>query len=77
VVGEQDTITPTPSTLDAARQALRAEVISLPCGHFGAYLGDMFERAVTAETAFLVDKLAVRPEAASAAQRDRAAAGGA
>jgi fermentation-respiration switch protein FrsA (DUF1100 family) len=77
VVGEQDTITPTPSTLDAARRAPQAEVLSLPCGHFGAYLGDMFERAVEAETAFLIDKLGGRAEAAGGAQRGRAAARGA
>jgi len=77
VVGEQDTITPTPSTLEAARRAPQAKVLSLPCGHFGAYLGDLFERAVAAETAFLVEKLGARAEAASAARQDRAAAGGA
>jgi pimeloyl-ACP methyl ester carboxylesterase len=76
VVGEQDTITPTPSTLDAARRAPRAEVLSLPCGHFGAYLGDLFERAVEAETAFLVDKLGAQAEVAGGAQRERAAARG-
>jgi quorum-quenching protein AidA len=57
VVGEKDTITPTDSTLKAARQAPRAEVLSLPGSHFDAYLGEQFERAVSAETAFFVKHL--------------------
>jgi dienelactone hydrolase len=70
VVGERDSITPTDVTLKAARQAPDARVLSLPGGHFDAYLGEQFERAVTAETAFLAEHLlgaAARPEAGSTA----------
>jgi fermentation-respiration switch protein FrsA (DUF1100 family) len=68
VVGEEDSITPTDVTLKAARQAPNARVLSLPGGHFDAYLGDAFERAVAAETVFLLEHLAV------AQSRRRAAA---
>jgi fermentation-respiration switch protein FrsA (DUF1100 family) len=57
VVGETDTITPTGATIKAARQAPRAEILSLPGSHFDAYLGEQFERAVSVETAFFVRHL--------------------
>ena len=57
VVGETDTITPTSVTLKAARLTPRAEILSLPGSHFDAYLGEQFERAVSAETAFFVKHL--------------------
>jgi fermentation-respiration switch protein FrsA (DUF1100 family) len=57
VVGETDTITPTSVTLKAARLTRRAETLSLPGGHFDAYLGEQFERAVSTETAFFVKHL--------------------
>jgi fermentation-respiration switch protein FrsA (DUF1100 family) len=68
VVGEHDSITPTDVTLKAARQAPDARVLSLPGGHFDAYLGEQFERAVAVETAFFAEHLlgaASSPEAAA------------
>ncbi len=70
VVGEKDSITPTDVTLKAARDAPNAHVISLPGGHFDAYLGEQFERAVSTEAAFFAEHLlgaAARPEAGSTA----------
>jgi len=70
VVGERDSITPTDVTLKAARQAPDARVLSLPGGHFDAYLGEQFERAVAAETAFFAEHLlgtAKQPETGDAA----------
>ncbi|HYM15351.1 MAG TPA: alpha/beta hydrolase [Dehalococcoidia bacterium] len=68
VVGKQDSITPTEVTLKAARRAPRAQVLSLPGGHFDAYLGEQFERAVEAEKSFLLEYL-------NAAQRPRSVGG--
>jgi fermentation-respiration switch protein FrsA (DUF1100 family) len=59
VVGEDDAVTPTDVTLKAAQRAPDARVLSLPGGHFDAYLGEPFEHAVTAETAFLVEHLGI------------------
>ena len=67
VVGEKDSVTPTDKTLEAARRAPQARVLSLPGGHFDAYLGEQFERAVSAETAFLVEHLNVARSQAPAA----------
>jgi uncharacterized protein len=60
VVGETDTITPTSVTLKAARLMPRAEILSLPGGHFDAYLGEQFERSSSAETVFFVKHLLVQ-----------------
>lgn len=59
VVGERDTVTPADATLAAARRAPHARVLTLPGGHFDAYLGEPFERAVAAETTFYRETLAV------------------
>ena len=47
--------------------APQARVLSLPGGHFDAYLGEQFERAVSGETAFLVEHLNVARSQAPAA----------
>lgn len=59
VVGDADAITPTDVTLKAARRAPNAQVLTVPGGHFDAYLGAAFEQAVVAETAFLARHLGV------------------
>jgi fermentation-respiration switch protein FrsA (DUF1100 family) len=56
-VGERDTITPPDATLAAARRVRDARAITLPVGHFDAYLGEPFEQAVTAQTEFFIEKL--------------------
>lgn len=57
VVGERDAITPAGVTRRVAKRAPHAEVFSLPGGHFDAYLGEAFERAVEAEIRFLARHL--------------------
>jgi dienelactone hydrolase len=68
LVGEADAITPTDVTRKAASLAPRAEVVSLPGGHFDAYLGEQFELAVAAEVPFLVEHLMREPEREAAAR---------
>jgi dienelactone hydrolase len=58
VVGERDKVTPADATLAAANRVPDARVLKLPGGHFDAYLGESFERAVAAETAFYLETLA-------------------
>ncbi len=58
VVGERDTVTPPDATLAAAKRVPNARVLTLPVGHFDAYVGEPFERAVAAETAFFLEMLA-------------------
>jgi len=57
VAGTRDTITPPDVTRRAAARAPRGALLELACGHFDAYLGDAFEEAVAAETAFLLRHL--------------------
>ncbi|TAK72084.1 MAG: alpha/beta fold hydrolase [Dehalococcoidia bacterium] len=57
IVGESDTITPLDATLAAAKRVPGARVLTLPGGHFDAYLGEPFEQAVSAETAFYREAL--------------------
>lgn len=68
VVGERDTVTPPDATLAAAKRVPGARVLPLPVGHFDAYLGEPFEQAVAAETAFFQENLlglrAAQPSAA-------------
>lgn len=58
IVGERDTVTPPDATLAAARRVPDATVITLPVGHFEAYLGEPFEQVVAAQTEFFLKKLA-------------------
>ena len=57
IVGERDTVTPPDATLAAARRVPDARVMTLPVGHFEAYLGEPFEQVVAAQTAFFLEKL--------------------
>lgn len=76
VVGTQDGITPPQATLAHGLRAPRAEIITLPIGHFDAYLGRWFDRAVAAETEFLVRQLDVRRSAVELVPRSPARAAG-
>jgi pimeloyl-ACP methyl ester carboxylesterase len=58
IVGERDTVTPPDATLAAARRVPDATVMTLPVGHFEAYLGEPFEQVVAAQTEFFLKKLA-------------------
>ncbi|HYW05215.1 MAG TPA: alpha/beta fold hydrolase [Gammaproteobacteria bacterium] len=63
VLAEQDSLIPAAAVRAAAAKMPRAETVALPCGHFDAYTGPMFERAAGAETDFLVRRLADGGEA--------------
>lgn len=58
-VCEQDTITPAATTLKYAARAPKAEIRRYECGHFEIYVGELFERAVADQTAFLTRALGV------------------
>jgi len=61
VLAERDNVAPTKSVRAVARKARpRAQVLVLPSGHFDIYVGDMFERSVTAQVEFLTTHLAAR-----------------
>ena len=57
IVGASDTVTPPDATLAAARRVPSVRVLTLPGGHFDAYLGEPFEQAVSAEMAFFQETL--------------------
>ncbi|MFI7589649.1 alpha/beta hydrolase [Spongisporangium articulatum] len=52
IVADHDQTTPPGPAVRAAQRAPRGELIRLPIGHFEAYVGEDFERVVTAETEF-------------------------
>lgn len=70
VLAEQDSLIPAAAVRAAAAKMPQAESLALPCGHFDAYAGPMFERAVRAETDFLVRRLSNDAETVT---RDRTA----
>jgi len=53
------------ATIEAAARLIgdKADVVTLPIGHFDIYLGEWFERASAAETAFFTRALMVNPRA--------------
>ncbi|MEP6816806.1 MAG: alpha/beta fold hydrolase [Marmoricola sp.] len=54
VVAEEDNIAPVASVHEVAKKlGDRAEVLSFDCGHFDIYVGEIFERSVAAQVAFL------------------------
>jgi len=53
VVCDEDAITPPVPAADAAGRAPRGELLRLSGGHYAVYEGVGFERAVTAQIAFL------------------------
>jgi dienelactone hydrolase len=57
VVADDDVVTPADLATKAAASAPRAEVLHYPGGHFDVYVGDLFERVVADESAFLVRHL--------------------
>jgi fermentation-respiration switch protein FrsA (DUF1100 family) len=61
VVGTKDRITPPLATIRAAVRAPQARIVSLPVGHFDAYLGSPFRQAVSAEASFLAEHLLGAP----------------
>jgi len=52
-VCDGDTAVRPETSFEAARRAPRSEVCHYPCGHFGIYLGDLFEQAMRDQLAFL------------------------
>ena len=62
---ERDQTTPPGAAIKMGERAPRGEVLRYPVGHFEIYLGEPFEQAVAAQTAFLQRHLAaVAPAAA-------------
>jgi dienelactone hydrolase len=57
LVAERDEVTPVGPARKLARRAPRGELVTLDCAHFTIYLGEWFERAVEAQTDFLVRTL--------------------
>lgn len=53
VVGEDDQITPPAPAADAAQRAPRGELLRIPGGHYAVYEGAGFDRAITAQIAFI------------------------
>jgi len=53
VVADRDAITPPGALLKAAARAPRAEVRRHDCRHFDIYVGEVFERNVADQVAFL------------------------
>ncbi|CAG2141549.1 Quorum-quenching protein AidA [Cupriavidus yeoncheonensis] len=57
-IGEEDVhLAPAGLAHEAASRTPRAEVKTYPCGHFGLYMGPLWERAVADQTDFLVRHL--------------------
>jgi uncharacterized protein len=61
-VAEDDTATSLPLAVRAAEEAPRGQLCRYPGGHFSAYVGDVFERMVSDEVAFLRQHLAPVPK---------------
>jgi poly(3-hydroxyalkanoate) synthetase len=57
-VCEGDQTAPPRAAIKMGERAPRGEVLRYPVGHFEIYLGEPFERAVAAQTAFLQRHLA-------------------
>jgi pimeloyl-ACP methyl ester carboxylesterase len=53
VLAERDEIAPADSVRKVANKAPRSEMLSFPTGHFDIYIGDVFERSITAQVDFL------------------------
>ena len=52
-VCDGDTVVRPETSFEAARRTPRSEVRHYPCGHFGIYLGEMFEQTVKDQIEFL------------------------
>jgi len=53
VVGERDEVTPPEPVCECAKKIDDVEVLSIDCGHFDVYSGDVFNQVVTREAEFL------------------------
>lgn len=53
VIAEDDAVTPTKPAYKAAARTPKAEVLTVPGGHFDPYVAPLFERIAAAESAFL------------------------
>jgi len=65
-VAEGDTAASLPLAVRAAKRAPRGELRRYPGTHFGAYLGDVFERMVADQVEFLQRHLSAAPSATAA-----------
>lgn len=60
-LADRDAVTPVPPVLKAAGRAPRAEVVRYDAGHFDVYVGELFERVVANQVAFLSRVLTREP----------------
>lgn len=65
LAADDDTAASMRLTEKAARHAPHAQLRRYPGGHFSAYRGDVFERMVADEVAFLTEHLQARSAAAT------------
>jgi hypothetical protein len=70
-VADDDTAASVPLAVRAARQAPRGELRRYPGTHFGAYLGEVFERMVADQVAFLRRHLSSAPTATATSTGSR------
>jgi pimeloyl-ACP methyl ester carboxylesterase len=61
-VCDDDSLAPAEITVKHASRAQRGEIKRYPVGHFEIYVGDVWERAVTDQTEFLVRHLDAHAE---------------
>jgi len=57
IAAEQDSLIDLKAVEKTAAKIPKAQLIEVPCGHFGVYSGEMFERVVKAEAEFLSQHL--------------------
>lgn len=74
VLAEDDALTPSAYAREAARDAPRATVVTVPGGHFGIYTGDTFQEVVAAELRFLRAQLAEQARDPAAQSSEHGAA---
>jgi pimeloyl-ACP methyl ester carboxylesterase len=71
-VCDDDSLAPAETTVKHASRAPRGEIKRYPVGHFEIYVGDVWERAVTDQTDFLVRHLEARPESPKSKPKPKA-----
>jgi len=54
VICEQDSVAPASAAHKAAHRTPRSQVVTLACGHFDVYGGEMFEHSMNAQLRFLM-----------------------
>lgn len=58
VIAERDDVAPPSAVREAARRMPHAQTLAFDCNHFDIYVGEVFERSVARQVAFLTASLA-------------------